>query len=67
MVSVILQEFFLMMSIVGFKDLNPLTDNKLFFIKTIKNKEQTYEKLIEMSKIDRYALRNLLDYSSKLL
>ena len=67
MVSVILQEFFLMMSIVGFKDLNPLTDNKLFFIKTIKNKEQTYEKLIEMSKIDRYTLRNLLDYSSKLL
>ena len=67
MVSVILQEFFLMMSIVGFKDLNPLTDNKLFFIKTIKNKEQTNEKLIEMSKIDRYTLRNLLDYSSKLL
>ena len=67
MVSVILQEFFLMMPIVGFKDLNPLTDNKLFLIKTFKNKEQTYEKLMEMSKIDRYTLRNLLDYSSKLL
>ena len=36
---------------VEIKDFNVLIDEKTFFNVSIKNKEETYEKIIEMSKI----------------
>ena len=51
------------MPLVEIKDFNALIDNKPFFDLPVKNKQGTYEKLIEMSRND-YAIRNLLDYFS---
>ena len=47
---------------VEIKDCNVLIDGKSFFIVTIKNTEETYEKIIEVSKNNDYATGNLLDY-----
>ena len=47
---------------VEIKDFNVLTDEKTFFDVSIKNKEETYEKIIEMSKNNDYTTGNLLDY-----
>ena len=45
------------------KDFNVLIDNKNFLIDVpIKREIETYEKLIETSKNNNYATRNLLDY-----
>ena len=38
-----------------------LIDNKLFIDWPMKNKQEAYEKHIEMSRNDDYAIRNLLD------
>ena len=38
------------MPLVEIKNFNELMDNKLFFDLPVKNKQETYEKLIEMSK-----------------
>ena len=47
---------------VEIKDFNVLIDGKSFFDVPITNKEETYEKIIEMSKNNDYRTGNLLDY-----
>ena len=47
---------------VEIKDFNVLTDGKTFFEISVKNKEEAYEQIIEMSKNNDYATGNLLDY-----
>ena len=47
---------------VEIKDFNVLIDGKSFFEIPIKNKEEAYEQIIEMSKINDYTAGNLLDY-----
>ena len=44
------------------KDFNVLINSKSVFDVPIKNKEETYEKIIEMSKNNDYTTGNLLDY-----
>ena len=51
------------MPLVEIKDFNALIDNKPFFDQPVKNKQEAYEKLIEMSKNDDYRTGNLLDFS----
>ena len=50
------------MSLVEIKDFNALTDNKPIFDQSIKNKQQAYKKLVEMSRNNDYITGNLLDY-----
>ena len=50
------------MQLVEIKDFNALINNKTFFDQPIKNKQEAYEKLIEMSKNDDYTIGNLLHY-----
>ena len=50
------------MSLVEIKDFNALIYNKLFFEQLVKNKQEAYQKLIEMSRDDNYTAGNLLDY-----
>ena len=47
---------------VEVKDFNVLIDGKPFFEIPVKNKEETYEAIIEMSKNNGYTTGNLLDY-----
>ena len=47
---------------VEIKDFNVLIDGKGFFDVPIKNKEETYEKIIEISKNNDHKTGNLLDY-----
>ena len=47
---------------VEIKDFNGLIDGKTFFDIPVKNKEEVYEQIIEMSKNNDYATGNLLDY-----
>ena len=47
---------------VEVKDFNVLTDGKGFFDTTVKNKEETFEKIIKMSRNNDYTTGNLLDY-----
>ena len=47
---------------VEIKDFNVLMDGKPFFEIPIKNKEEAYEEIIEMSKNNDYTTGNLLDY-----
>ena len=49
------------MPLVEIKDFNALIDNKPFFDQPVKNKQEAYEKLNEMSRND-YTTENLLDY-----
>ena len=44
------------------KDFNVLIDGKSFFEVPVKNKEEAYEAIIEMSKNNDYTTDNLLDY-----
>ena len=44
------------------KDFNVLFDNKPFFDQPVKNKQEAYKKLIEMSRNDGYTTGNLLDH-----
>ena len=48
--------------LVEIKDFNTLTNNKPVFEQPVKNKQESYEKLTEMSKNDDYTTGNLLDY-----
>ena len=50
------------MPFVEIKDFNALIDNKPFFDQPVKDKQEEYEKLIEMSRNDDYTTENLLDY-----
>ena len=47
---------------VEIKDFNVLIDGKSFFENPVKNKEEAYEAIIEMSKNNDYTTANLLDY-----
>ena len=42
------------MPLVEIKNFNVLIDKKPFFDQPVKNKQEAYEKLIEMSRIDDY-------------
>ena len=44
------------------QDFNVLTDN-LFFDQPRKDKQEAYEKLVEISRNDDYTTGNVLDYS----
>ena len=47
---------------VGIKDFHVLVDGKSFLDVRVKNKEEAYEKIIEISKNNDYQTGNLLDY-----
>ena len=47
---------------IEIKDFNLLIDGKLFFGIPVKNKEEAYEAIIEMSNNNDYTTGNLLDY-----
>ena len=47
---------------VEIKHFSVLIDGKIFFDVPIKNKEETYKKVIEMSKNNDYTTGNLLNY-----
>ena len=51
------------MPLVEIKGFNALIDNKPFFGQPVKNKQEAYEKLIEMSRSDDYTTGNFLDFS----
>ena len=48
---------------VQIKDFNVLIDGKSFFDLSVKNEEEAYEKIIEMSNNNDYATDNLLDFA----
>ena len=48
---------------VEIKDFNVLIDGKDFFDLPVKNEEQTYKKIIEMSKNNDYTTGNLLEFA----
>ena len=48
---------------VRMKDFNVLIDGQSFFDLSVKNEEETYEKIIEMSNNNNYTTGNLLDFS----
>ena len=47
---------------VEIKDFNVLIDGKIFFDLPVKNEEEAYEKIIEMSNDNDYTNSNLLDF-----
>ena len=51
------------MLLVEIKDFNVSVDNKPFFVQPVKNKQEAYEKIIEMSRNDDYTTGNLLNFS----
>ena len=48
---------------IRIKDFNVLIDGKSFFDLPVKNEEEAYEKIIDMSNNDDYATGNLLDFA----
>ena len=48
---------------VEIKDFNVLIDGKSFFDLPVKNEEEAYEKIIEMSNNNNYTTGNLLDFA----
>ena len=50
------------MPLVEIKGFNALIANKPFFNQTVKNTQESYEKLVEMSRNIDYRTGNLLDY-----
>ena len=50
------------MPLVEINDLNVLIENKPFFDQPVRNKQEAYEKLVEMSRNDDYTTGKLLDY-----
>ena len=51
------------MLLAEMKDFNALIDKKTCFDEAVKNKQEAYEKLVEMSRSDNYTTGNFLDYS----
>ena len=47
------------MPLVEIKNFNTFIDNKLPFVQPVKNKQEAYEKRIEMSRIDHYTTGNV--------
>ena len=50
--------------VLEIKDINALIDNKPIFDQPVKNKQEAYEKLVEMSRNDDYTIGDLSDYSN---
>ena len=50
------------MSLVEIQDFDTLINNKIFFDLSVKNKQELYEKLVEISRNDDYTTGNLLDF-----
>ena len=50
------------MPVVEIKDFNALIDSKPYFDQPVKRKQETYEKLVEISRCDDYRKGILLDY-----
>ena len=48
---------------IEIKDFNVLIDGKCFFDLQVKNEEEAYEKIIEMSRSNDYTTGNLIDFS----
>ena len=48
---------------VEIKDFNVLIDGKIFFDLPVKNEEEAYKKIIEMSRNNDYKTGNLLDFA----
>ena len=48
---------------IEIKDFNMLIDGKSFFDFLLKNEEEAYKKIIEMSRNNDYTTRNLLDFA----
>ena len=48
---------------VGIKDFNVLIDGKSFFELPVKNEEEAYEKIIDISRNSDYTAGNLLDFT----
>ena len=48
---------------VEIKDFNVLTDGKCFFYLPVKNEEEVYEKIIDMSNNNDYTIGNFLDFA----
>ena len=48
------------MVLVAIKYFNALIENEMFFNQSMKNKKQSYEQLIEMSRNNNYTTGNLL-------
>ena len=48
--------------LVKIENFNALIDNKPFFDQPVKNKQEAYENLIEMSRNDDYTTGSLLDF-----
>ena len=48
--------------LVEIKDFNGLIDSNFFFDRTVKNKQETFEQLVEMSRNGNYTTGNLLNY-----
>ena len=51
------------MPLIEIKDFHALIDKKPFFDQPVKNKQEMYEKLVEMWRNNDYTTGNLLDYS----
>ena len=47
---------------IEIKDFNVLIDGKSFYDLSVKNEEEAYEKIIEMSRNNDYTTGNLLDF-----
>ena len=50
------------MPLVEINDFKALIDNEPIFDQPVENKQETYEKLVEMSGHDHYATGNVLDF-----
>ena len=50
------------MPLVEIKNFNALISNKPFFDQPVRNKQEAYEKLVEISRNDGSTTVNLLDY-----
>ena len=50
------------MPLVEIKDFHVLISNKPFFDQPLKNKQEAYGKLVEMSRNDEFTTESLLDY-----
>ena len=48
---------------IAIEGFNVLTDGKSFFDLSVKNEEETYEKLIDMSNNNDYSTGNLIDFT----
>ena len=51
------------MTLIEIKYFNPLIGNKPFFDQPVKNKQETYENLVEITRNNNYTTATFIDYS----